>query len=327
MNEIQTIVADGDLDGLIAASILKICNPEASVHFAHAAEIRNGHLDSVIDRNTVICDLPFHPQCGFYLDHHSTNKPSDAELDEFLEAGGRCEWKPEDSAARVAFDLFCDSHDLTNLGSFMEMVDKLDSGNITLEEFRSDDPVLWLSRTISLHDPEYVHSLLEWFSSGRSLASILAEPDVAQRIAAAMEEQYGLHEIIRARGHIIDRLAIVRMEDSGLRTNGYLVTASFGDECDACCIVHGWSDGSIGDHSRPPLSASFYCNSFLHDGKGVFDLTRMARLLDESGGGHANACGCRVMPLDESLVSEQRPSSIADVERNISLWLEEWSTR
>ncbi|MAO69882.1 MAG: hypothetical protein CL983_02235, partial [Euryarchaeota archaeon] len=81
--KIEKIVADGDLDGLIAASILKSYFSNVETIFAHAAEIRNGNLDHIIDSKTAICDLPFHSNCGLYLDHHSTNKPKENELQKF----------------------------------------------------------------------------------------------------------------------------------------------------------------------------------------------------------------------------------------------------
>ena len=97
-------------------------------------------------------------------------------------------------------------------------------------------------------------------------------------------------KIIVENGEVIDRIAIVKMQDTGYRTNGYLVTSTFGVDCDACIIIHGYSDGEIGNHSRNPLSASFYCNSFLHFNQGIFDLTKLAQAFDRNGGGHPNAC-------------------------------------
>mgnify|MGYP003326696410 FL=1 len=116
------------------------------------------------------------------------------------------------------------------------------------------------------------------------------------------------------------------MHDTGHRTNGYLVTSTFGDECDACIIVHGFSDGVIGDHSRYPLSASFYCNSFLHRNQGVFNLTKLAQAFDENGGGHYNACGCRIMPLDNGKVTKRKVTQ-CDIDINLEEWLKIWSSR
>ncbi|MDA8749604.1 hypothetical protein N9M68_05670, partial [Candidatus Poseidonia alphae] len=47
------IVADSDLDGLCGAAVLKAFRPEAEVVFSHAALIRSGQIDHLIDRETV----------------------------------------------------------------------------------------------------------------------------------------------------------------------------------------------------------------------------------------------------------------------------------
>ena len=65
---------------------------------------------------------------------------------------------------------------------------------------------------------------------------------------------------------IVNRLAICRLENTGHRSNGYLITARTGEDADACCIIHGYSDGEIGNKTRPPLSAvSMRIHSFLKD--------------------------------------------------------------
>ena len=98
------VVADSDFDGLCGAAILKKFNPSAEIIFSHAALIRNGAIDNEINKNTVIVDLPFHPNCGWYLDHHQTNKPSNEELIEFEQNGGVIDWQPTPSAARLAYE-------------------------------------------------------------------------------------------------------------------------------------------------------------------------------------------------------------------------------
>ena len=66
--EVHRIIADSDLDGMCAAVVLKKAYPDAEVHFAHAALIRSGIIDALIDEHTVTVDLPFHPKSGWYLD-------------------------------------------------------------------------------------------------------------------------------------------------------------------------------------------------------------------------------------------------------------------
>ncbi len=322
--QFSRIIADGDLDGLIAAAIIKSHSPHAEVHFVHAAEIRSGMLDEIIDNNTAICDLPFHPNCGMYLDHHLTNKPAEHEISDFIESGGIFLWEDKPSAARVAFDLYRDSCDLGHLEEMMPMVDALDSGQITKDQYLSDDPIQWLSRTISLEDKEYTHQVLTWICQGYSVDKILLNESVKEKINERKNKMELMKNLLTTNARLEDRLAIVRLDDTGLRTNGYLVTAFFGDDCDACCIVHGYLDGVIGDHSKSPLSASFYTNSFLHGSNGLFDLTKLAKLYDDTGGGHANACGCRIQPLSAQQVIEERSINSQDVDMNLSGWVKLW---
>ena len=47
--EVRRIIADSDMDGMCAAVVLKKAYPHAEVHFAHAALIRSGIIDHLID--------------------------------------------------------------------------------------------------------------------------------------------------------------------------------------------------------------------------------------------------------------------------------------
>lgn len=307
------IIADSDLDGLCAAAVLKSYNPDAEVIFSHAALVRSGKIDDLITKSTAMVDLPFHPNCGWYLDHHQTNRPTNEEEKNFIASGGICNWEASPSAARVAYDLLSKSIDLSHLEEIMPIVDALDSGKISLEEFLADSPVLQLSRTLSLREEEYMQKVLELFASKKSISDILSDEDVSKHISRVANQRKQIEDYISNNTEIIDRLAICRLDNSGFHSNGYLVTAWAGDKADACCIIHGYQDGSLENPRRPPLSASFYANSFLDNGQDRYDLSRMATALDPSGGGHVNACGCRI----------QQPG----LKSNLEHWLEMWANR
>ena len=307
------IIADSDLDGLCAAAVLKAANPGAEVRFAHAALVRSGSLDHLIDRSTAMVDLPFHPQCGWYLDHHQTNRPSPSEEALFVEAGGTCHWEATPSAARLAFDVLSPYIDLSHLEEIMPVVDALDSGQITREEFLDDGPILQLARSLSMRESEHMHHVLGMFSKGATLAEVLHDSAISKHIARAKEERVLAQAVVEQHTKIVDRLAICRMDEKGVRSNGYLVTAWAGERADACCIIHGYKDGSIDTPERPALSASFYANSFLQNGQGRYDLSRLATALDPTGGGHANACGCRIQP--------------PGIEVNLEHWMGLWNDR
>ena len=307
------IIADSDLDGLCAAAVLKSYNPDAEVIFSHAALVRSGKIDQLITPTTAMVDLPFHPNCGWYLDHHQTNRPNPEEEINFTSKGGVCNWEATPSAARLAYNLLSPVIDLSHLEEIMPIVDALDSGQITLKDFLEDGPVLKLSRTISLKNIDYTKKLLELFSRGDSIEKILSNKLVEQEVSRVSSERKKIQDYVAKNTTIVNRLAICRLENTGFHSNGYLVTAWAGDRADACCIIHGFEDGTVDNANRPALSASFYANSFLPGGQNRYDLSKLATALDRTGGGHVNACGCRIQP--------------PGIDANLELWLEMWNNR
>ena len=318
--DIRTIVTDSDLDGVVTGAILRRWWPEAEVVFGHPGELRAGLLDGCMDRHTAVCDLPRHPRCGLSIDHHQSNAPNDQDDD-----GVVIVWRQAPSAARIAYELLVSDTDLSDLTDMLVWVDKLDGGGITREEFRSDHPMIWLGRLIDVESGLALH-ILEALQQGVSVGDILSNPQVAPALAERRRRQTEMDAVISQSIEVVDRLAIVRLEDRGLRSNGYHVTALVGDDCDACLVVHGDVGASFGEKDRYPVSASFYTNSFLHTTGGVYDLTRLATRFDSDGGGHANACGCRIQALEGGGVTH-RVVTRGDIETNLKAWLEMWAER
>ena len=319
--DIRRIVTDSDLDGVVTGAILRRWWKDAEVVFGHPGALRAGLLDDVIDRHTAVCDLPRHSQCGLSIDHHQSNAPTDGEDNSEVVVV----WKPTPSAARIAFDLVGEAVDVSDLTDLMEWVDKLDGGSVSKEEFLSEHPVVWLGRIIGGNDVTSLE-ILEALSRGDSVEEILSSENISSVIAEKRDYLTRANSIIAERLEVIDRLAVVRLEDMGVRSNGYRVTALAGEDCDACMVIHGDVGAGFGEEDSYPVSASFYTNSFLHTEGGVFDLTRLATRFDPDGGGHANACGCRIQPLENGQRVERKVVS-RDIDENIREWLKMWANR
>ena len=317
--EIRRIVTDGDLDGVVTGAILRRWWTDAEVIFGHPGELRAGVFDGIIDRWTAVCDLPMHPSCGLSIDHHQSNKPHGED------EGAVIIWRDSPSAARIAYEIFSERVDLSDLEGLLEWVDKLDSGMISQEEYLSDIPVLWLSRVIDAGEGTAMR-ILEDLQEGASVDSILSNPEISGVISEKRREMGVLIDAIRDSMLVEDRMAIVRLDGTGIRSNGYQVTAMAGDKCDACMVIHGDLGATFGEGDNYPVSASFYTNSFLHRSGGIYDLTAFATRFDPDGGGHANACGCRIKPIDGLEVAD-RGISNDDIDRNIEAWLQMWSER
>ena len=317
--DIQRIVTDSDLDGVVTASILRRWWPDSEVIFGHPGELRAGLMDHLMNRKTAVCDLPRHPECGLSIDHHQSNKPLGDE------GGVVSVWRATPSAARIAHDLLKDRIDLSDLDDLLDWVDKLDGGGVTREEYLSDTPAVWLGRVIDVSEGTAM-VVLEGLQRGVGVDEILKIPLISSKLEERKRERETLTEIIADRTVIMDRIAIARLDGLGMRSNGYHVTAFAGDSCDACIVIHGNIGASFGDDVGYPVSASFYTNSFLHREGGIYDLTGLATHFDPDGGGHANACGCRIKPLENGKVFD-RAVTEDDVLENISQWLKLWAER
>jgi len=318
--EIRRIVTDSDFDGVVSAAILRRWWPDAEVVFGHPGELRAGLLDGCIDQWTAICDLPCHPQCGLNVDHHKSNRPSNAEL-----SGPVVVWRDAPSAARIAFEMLHERIDLSDLTDLLKWVDKLDGGGVSREEYLSDHPAVWLGRVIDVGEGTAM-TVLESLQNGESVESILSKPNIVARVRERREVREVLTGEIVDKLSVKDRLAIVRLEDLGMRSNGYHVTALVGEDCDACVIIHGDVGASFGEEGKYPVSASFYTNSFLHQNGGIYDLTLLATRFDPDGGGHANACGCRIQPIQDGS-GVDRPVTHSDIDENLAVWEEMWVAR
>ena len=318
--DIEKIITDSDLDGVVTAAILKRWWPDAEIIFGHPGNLRAGTMDEIIDRKTAICDLPRHPNCGLSIDHHKSNEPHENIIENCIIL-----WEPTPSAARIAYNLLKNKIDLSDLSETMIWVDKLDGGSISIDEFKGDNPVLWLGRVIG-ESEENTITILENIQNRVSIEEILELPDIKLELGKRMAKQEYLNRTIRENLSIIDRLAIARLENLKIRSNGYLVTAIAGNECDACMVIHGDTGANFDDSDNYPVSASFYTNSFIHKTGGIFDLTKLATNFDKNGGGHANACGCRIKPIDEKIVTDREVTN-EDIDSNINEWLDIWSQR
>ena len=317
--KVKKILTDSDLDGVLCGAILLRAFPDAEVKFGHPGALKDGVLDTWVDSSTAICDLPHHTNCGLSIDHHLSNKPLENE-----ELSNRI-WGPLPSAARVAANLFKDRLDLSDLESALYWTDKLDSGDITRTEYLSDEPMVWIGRCLGVSE-DVALRVLKLFSEGYGIDEIVSDVLVSDAISTRKTENEILAREIECRIEIIDRMAIVRMNDLGMRSNGYAITAFAGSDCDACMIIHGSLDGSFDNCLEYPVSASFYTNSFLHKNGGLFDLTKLATRFDADGGGHRDACGCRIKPLENGLPIDRRVE-LHDIEQNIREWLKIWNGR
>ena len=313
---ITRLLADDDLDGLVSAAILLRLWPEAELIWGDPAGLRAGEYDHVIDRGTALCDLPWHEQAGLLIDHHITNRPDLTQVAHMRALGQVNAWMDVPSATRAAWTFVRERGvDMDDLDKLVDAVDRVDGGGVALADMRSPPPALRLAKAVAAADAQERVAWAQAIAAGPEWQAVLRRADLAARLAQMTALDDAVRERIVSHTTWVDGLAIVRLDGTGLQSNGYLACAELGDACTAVCIVHG---GGGGDR---PTSASFYRNAF--NGRSFpWDLTVFARVLDPHGGGHQTACGCRIVPAAGNERADE-----ADVQRHVALWTDLWTRR
>lgn len=168
------IVTRPDFDGIVCAALLyeaeKISHPTLWVQ---PSEMQKGLVP--VESTDIIANLPYHPKCALWFDHHITNQPQTAVKGAFSIAP---------SAARVIYghyqDRFHRDYEL-----LVQQADDIDSANLTGDQIMHPENYahVLLSMTITgqvAGDKPYWDRLVELLRH-HPVEKIVTEPEVADR--------------------------------------------------------------------------------------------------------------------------------------------------
>ena len=122
------VVYRGDFDGTVCAAMLvelDMCNELVQ---AHPTDIQNRKIE--ITNQDIICNLPYHPDCHMWFDHHSS-EIANADFPTNFKGAARI----TDSAAALVYEYF--ENKLSSLGQYEDLVadvNMYDSATLTLEQ-------------------------------------------------------------------------------------------------------------------------------------------------------------------------------------------------
>ena len=178
------LLTRSDFDGVCCAVLLKELGLMDEMVYAHPKDLQDGKVR--VTKNDILANVPFVPGCGLWFDHHSSEM-------ERNDASSRFEGlsKPAPSAARVIFDYY-GSEKLVRFEELLAYVDKIDSGQLTLDEILNPtgwvllgflcDPRTGLGyhKSFTISNLEFCHAVVNMIGE-MSIAEILAHPDTKER--------------------------------------------------------------------------------------------------------------------------------------------------
>jgi hypothetical protein len=187
------LVTRGDLDGLTCAVLLMECESIDDILLVHPQDITDKKV-KITDRD-VMANIPYHPACGKWFDHHLLTDSNERPPASFA---GKYALAP--SAARVVYDYYIADHPaLSRHERLLHETDRLDAAQLTMEDVLDPKDYILLGFTL---DPRtglgsyltYFIALAEWLKK-KPIEEVLKEPRVAERVRKIRDQDKTFREV------------------------------------------------------------------------------------------------------------------------------------
>ncbi len=239
------LVTRSDFDGLACGALLLDAGVIDSWKFAHPKDLQDGLVE--INENDCLANVPYVEGCGMWFDHHSSEH-------ERLQLEGKYkgESRIAPSCARIIYEYYGGRERFPEFGDLMEAVDKVDSGNLTIEEVMNPkgwiligflmDPRTGLGRWRRFTISNY--SLMEKLMEACRIMSteeILALSDVQERIEVYNEQTEKFKEMVKAHTRVDGNVIIsdLRGVDPIYTGNRFMIYSMYPEQNISAWIVNG----------------------------------------------------------------------------------------
>ncbi|RFM25360.1 MAG: exopolyphosphatase [Candidatus Thermochlorobacter aerophilum] len=201
------VLTRADLDGLVCAVILKNTEDIERVRFSEPKFVQDREIE--VYPNDIITNLPYHPNCAMWFDHHAANvRPK-----EFKGA-----FKTAPSAARVVYDYYLPRFPhLTKYEDLIRQTDRIDMADLTYEEVLSPSGYLLLSMTIDgkYHEDEPYWLHLIDLLKDKSLDEIMQDPQVVEKCNKFREDDLNFRDAVRKHSRVEKNVLITDLRSYG----------------------------------------------------------------------------------------------------------------
>ncbi|TAL22958.1 MAG: exopolyphosphatase [Nitrospirae bacterium] len=276
------LVTRGDLDGVTSAVLLTTMEKIYSIELVHPQDITDKKFE--ITKNDIMSNLPYHPGCAMWFDHHELTESNEKPPKDFK---GRHAIAP--SVSRVIYDYYS-SDKLSKYEYLVAETDRLDSAQINVEEVLNPSGVILLGFTIDSRSGigrfnKYFVELVNWLKT-MPVEKVLHQPEVMERVKVLRENNKAFLDILKETSRqdgnvLITDLRKVKKVPAG---NRFLIYTLFPKTNVSIRIQ--WGPGT-----------KFVAVTLGHN---IFNRTSRAdcgRICsDYGGGGHRGAAACPLKP-------------------------------
>lgn len=284
------LVTRGDLDGLTSAVIITMKEPIEEIRLIHPQEITDKTVE--ITPNDVLANVPYHPNCGMWFDHHLLTDSNEKPPETFR---GRYGLAP--SAARLVYDYYRerdpDDEALRKLATLVDETDRLDAAQLTPDDVEHPRDYILLGYTIDSRTGlgdfnTYFLHLVDWLKK-MSIAEVLQQPEVRERVERLRREQEEFKRLLKRNSFTLNNVVITDLREIERLPAGnrFLVYSLFPDANVSLRVHWGPSHNSV-------IAAV---------GHSIFNRTcktSVGELMSRYGGGGHRGGGTCVLPVDKA---------------------------
>ncbi len=212
------LLTRSDFDGLACAVLLTDVGIMDNWMFVHPKDVQDGKYPG--NPNDIVANVPYIEGCGYWFDHHSSE---DERLGMNLDYKGMS--KSAKSAARVIWEYY-GGHEHFNdkFDEMLHYVDKVDSGDLTVEEI--ENPTGWILlgfimdprtglgryRHFNVSNYQLMENLIEYCRS-MPIHEILTLPDVKERVDLYFARDKQFREMLTERVEMFGNVAILDLRE------------------------------------------------------------------------------------------------------------------
>ena len=205
------LVTRGDLDGLTCAVVLTLNEPIEKIELIHPQDISDGRAE--IRSGDIIANLPYHPSCSMWFDHHLHTATPNLPLGGFKGAFGEAP-----SAARLVYEYYGGEDAMPELAELVEETDRLDSANLNPEDVLSPQGFIKLGFTIDgrtglgTFESYFLH-LVDLLKSGPPAEQVLADPSVRKRCEILDSQDESFRNELRSHSRVEGNVVVTDFRD------------------------------------------------------------------------------------------------------------------
>jgi hypothetical protein len=202
------LVTRADFDGLVCGALITKFESIDSYLFVEPKFMQDGLVE--IRRGDIIANLPYHPNCTLWFDHHITNTTPDFPKPIMPGKGG---FRLAPSAARVVCEYYTETAQLAEgaarlsfLNSqrivyLLQEADRIDAGKLTTEDVLNPQGYVLVSMTTDgkrAEDEPYWLRVIRLLRDA-TLEEVMEDAEVARRCQQVLDDQEKLRAILLER--------------------------------------------------------------------------------------------------------------------------------